>query len=276
MSIARARPEARPALAALMHADAVLPRDVAPGAELAGATSAALVTGATGFLGRQVVRELLLGTRNDVLCLVRGEDAAQGRERLAQSLRLAGIEAAEFAPRLQVVMGTADRRRFGLGDGDYRALTECVGRIFHCAAEVNWARGYRQLRASNVNGTLEVIRFACAGQRKRIFYTSTIAVCFATGQSADIDESSDMLEQVDKMPLPYAQTKCVSESLLRAAASRGLPVSVIRPALISGHSETGVAARLASALILSSPWAGSRRAARRPTAARRRSSGAAG
>lgn len=251
MSIARARLEPRTALAALMHADALLPQDVMPAAGNASESSASLVTGATGFLGRQVVRELLLGSRNDILCLVRGENPVQARERLAYSLRLAGIDAAAYAPRLQVVIGTVEQSRFGLGEAGYQALAERVGRVFHCAAEVNWARGYRQLRASNVCGTLEVIRFACAGQRKRIFYTSTIAVCFATEQFLEIDERSDMLPQVDRLPLPYAQTKCVSESLLRAAAGRGLPVSVIRPALISGHSETGVANNgdLISALI---------------------------
>jgi thioester reductase-like protein len=234
-----------------MGSDALLPDELVPGTASAIETSAVLVTGATGFLGRQVVRELLFASPGDIVCLVRAENTLQARERLAHSLSLCGIDLAAHGSRLQAVAATLEQSRFGLSDADYRALAERIGRIIHCAAEVNWARGYRQLRASNVTGTLEVIRFACAGLRKRVIYTSTIAVCFTSSALAEIDESTDMLPQVEHMPLPYAQTKCISESLLRAAAARGVPVSVVRPALISGHSETGVAnpSDLISALI---------------------------
>ncbi len=251
MSTARARIECRPALTELMHSDALLADDLVPGRAGAIDSPAVLVTGATGFLGRQVVREQLLASSSDIVCLVRAENTLQARERLAHSLGLAGIDFAAHASRLQAVAATLEQLHFGLSDADYRGLADRVGRIIHCAAEVNWARSYRQLRASNVTGTLEVIRFACTGQRKRVLYTSTIAVCFTTSALADIDESTDMLPQVEHMPLPYAQTKCISESLLRAAAARGVPVSVVRPALISGHSESGVAnpGDLISALI---------------------------
>ncbi len=251
MSIARARLERRPILTELMHADALLPDELVPGRAGVIETSAVLVTGATGFLGRNVVRELLLASSSNIVCLVRAENTQQARERLAHSLSLAGIDFVAHGSRLQAVAATLEQLHFGLGDADYRGLAERVGRVFHCAAEVNWARGYRQLRASNVTGTLEVIRFACTGPRKRVLYTSTIAVCFTTNALAAIDENTDMLPHVEHMPLPYAQTKCISESLLRAAAGRGLPVSVVRPALISGHSETGVANNgdLISALI---------------------------
>ena len=243
--------ERNSALTELMRADALLPEDLVPGRAGAIETSAVLVTGATGFLGRQIVREQLLASQSDIVCLVRAENTLQARERLAHSLGLAGIDFAAQGTRLQAVAATLEQLQFGLSDADYRDLADRVGRVFHCAAEVNWARSYRQLRASNVTGTLEVIRFACTGPRKRVLYTSTIAVCFTTNGLGEVDESTDMLPQVEHMPLPYAQTKCISESLLRAAAARGLPVSVVRPALISGHSETGVAnpSDLISALI---------------------------
>ena len=91
----------------------------------------------------------------------------------------------------------------------------------------------------NVHGALEVLRFACAVRAKPLLFVSTIAVCFAEGHNGAVDEDADMLDNVAAMPLGYAQSKCVAESLLRQASQRGLPVTILRPALISGDSVTG-------------------------------------
>ncbi len=223
-----------------MRADAQLPVDIAPGDADTVVRSAVLVTGATGFLGRIVIRELLARPYTEIVCLVRAANTLEARERLALSLGLAGIDFIAHAQRLLVVAAAVDHLQFGLSHDDYYQLADRVDHVYHCAADVNWTRSYQQLRPSNVTGTLEVIRFACTGHRKRVLYTSTIGVCFATDVPQSLDESRDMLPHIDHMPLPYAQTKCVSESMLRDASSRGLPVSVIRPALISGDSETGI------------------------------------
>lgn len=226
-------------MADLMRGDAALPAGVEPGRPGATAGEAVLVTGATGFLGRYLVRELLARPGLEIVCLVRAADVAQARERLRISLAGARVDWARCAHRLQVLAGAVDRPRLGLGAQAYRELAARVGAIYHCAAEVNWARSYRRLRTSNVLGTLELIRFACSGPVKRVYFSSTIAVCFARSGPAAIEEGTDMLPYLEQMPLPYAQSKCVAESLLKAAADRGLPVSVIRPALISGDSSSG-------------------------------------
>ena len=110
----------------------------------------------------------------------------------------------------------------------YEDLARRVGTVYHCAAAVNWALGYRRLRASNVVGTLEIIRFACVHAPKQVFFCSTIAVCFASPGPENVDESTDMLPYIEGMPLGYAQSKCVAESLLREAARRGVPVSIVQ------------------------------------------------
>jgi len=45
---------------------------------------------------------------------------------------------------------------------------------------------------------------------------------------------------VDRLPLGYAQSKCVAESLVREAGRRGLPTSIHRPSLLAGDSGSGV------------------------------------
>lgn len=224
-----------------MRSDAVLPANVVPEGVTEDPGHALLVTGATGFLGRYVVRELLQRPGAAVVCLVRAVDVATARERLLVSLKAAHVDVTLHAARIQVLAGAVDQPLLGLPALEYHKLSRQIGTIFHCAANVNWTRSYRRLRDSNVIGTLGLIRLACTGPLKRIYFSSTIGVCFATPGPEQVDESTDMLPYVDQMPLPYAQSKCVAESLLRAAADRGVPVSVIRPALISGDSLTGEA-----------------------------------
>jgi thioester reductase-like protein len=249
----------------LMQSDAVLSAGVAPAAEGGAAGDAALVTGATGFLGRYLVSELLQRPGLEIVCLVRAASVAEGKERLRAALLAAGVELFCYRGRIRVMVGAIDRPHLGLTPPAYAALSARIGSIYHCAAEVNWARSYRRLRGSNVLGTLELIRFASHGALKRLCFSSTIAVCFATPGPDRVDEATDMLPHVAHMPLPYAQSKCVAESLLRQAASRGVPVSVVRPALISGHSESGdanpgdliaalVAGCVASGAAIDSDW----------------------
>ena len=222
-----------------MLADAVLPPDVSAAGPPCERPRIALVTGTTGFLGRYAVRALLRDTDLRLLCLVRAGDHGQARARLLDALARVGVRDRAQLDRIDAVCGDVSVAALGLDRQRFDALAHAVDVVYHCAAEVNWARSYRQLRAVNVLGTLEVLRFACAIRAKPLVFVSTIAVCFAEGHSGPVDEDADMLPNVAAMPLGYAQSKCVAESLLRQASQRGLPVTILRPALISGDSVTG-------------------------------------
>ena len=224
---------------ALMHADAVLPADVQPAPCADGSPRIALLTGATGFLGRYAARSVLRSTDLRLVCLVRGNDDADARSRLHASLARVGVTAEAELARIEVVRGEIGACRLGIEEARYFGLAAQVDRVYHCAAEVNWARSYRQLRSVNVLGALEVLRFACEVRAKPLAFVSTIAVCFAQGHGGTVNEDSDLLPLIGDMPLGYAQSKCVAERLLRQAAARGLPVTILRPALISGDSATG-------------------------------------
>lgn len=224
-----------------MQADARLPDDIRPATAVQQDPTCALVTGATGFLGRHAVQALLRETKLHLICLVRDGDGVSARQRLLDALADIGVNSEVLLARITVVVGDIALERFGLPAEQYNRLAQDIGRIYHCAAHVNWARNYRQLRDINVCGALEVIRFASLETSKPIVFVSTIAVCFAIGHDVSVTEETDMLAQVERMPLGYAQSKCVAESLMRQASERGLPVTILRPSLISGDSRNGKA-----------------------------------
>ncbi len=223
-----------------MRRDASLPPDLVPaGAATGQQCRSILLTGGTGFLGRYLLRDLLASGGRQLFCLVRAADDESARSRLLSALNAAGAGLCELPAAIRVITGDASAPGLGLSAADYDRLAGEIGGIYHCAAEVNWARGYRHLHRTNVLPVQELIRLACRGPLKRIYFVSTIGVCFASSAPPRVDEDTDMMPHVEQMPLGYAQSKCVAETLLRQAAARGVPVSVVRPGLISGDTVSG-------------------------------------
>lgn len=209
-----------------MLADAVLPDEVQPPRFVHACTDLRhakriLLTGSTGFLGAALLNELLESTDAEVVCLVRDPTRAR-----------------QIIGRLDYVTGDLSHPRLGLGDSGFAALAGDVDAIVHCGASVNWIYSYSALRATNVVGTLELLRLAC-GRGIPFHFVSSLSVCYSTDGPRTADETFDALPHIRGVQLGYAQTKIVAESLVREAARRGLPARIYRPALISGHGETG-------------------------------------
>ena len=126
----------------------------------------------------------------------------------------------------------------GLDDDRFRELAETVDLIFHCAASVNYVYPYAAAKPHTVDGTLEVLKFACSGTPKPVQYISSNGV-FPGGDDAPYLENSETADFVDRMEGGYNQAKWVAERLVWSAVSRGLPVCLYRPGNIGHHSGTG-------------------------------------
>jgi thioester reductase-like protein len=191
---------------------------------------ALLLTGATGFVGRLLLARLTERVAGPVLCLVRCASREEGLRRL-------GL--AENPGRVEVIPGDLTAPRLGLGDAEYAALAARTSRVVHNGALVNFVYPYRSLRAANVEGTRAMIEFA-ADAGAEFHHVSSVAVFESQGyadadevrEDADIDLSVGLYDG-------YPQSKWVAEKLVREAGRRGLRVSVYRPGMVSGHSQTG-------------------------------------
>lgn len=204
-----------------------------------------LLTGATGFLGGFLLRDLLLHTRAQVCCLVRARNEAEGHTRVRAALRKHGLWDERFAARIEAVPGDLSEAMLGLSPRTWSYLADNVDVIFHSGAQVNYVAPYSAHRETNVGGTIEVLRLASRGRIKPLHHVSSIAVFGPSGffdkqQSIAEDEELDDHLDVLRFDIGYSASKWVAEKLVWEAWQRGLPVNVYRPGFIMGHSRSGV------------------------------------
>jgi long-chain acyl-CoA synthetase len=185
-----------------------------------------LLTGATGMVGREVLRRAAAdGRYARVLCLIRPEAERSASKRLADL----GIDAG----RTEVVAVPGDVTQQGLGV-DSELLQE-VTDVIHCAATVSFDLPLDRARAINVEGTANLLD-VCRGlpSLERIDAVST---CYVAGRRTGLIRESE-LEHGAGFHNTYEQTKYEAEQVLRAAMPE-LPIAVHRPSIVVGDSRTG-------------------------------------
>jgi fatty acid CoA ligase FadD9 len=211
-----------------------------------------LITGATGFLGRFLALtwlERLASSGGRLVCIARGSDAAQARQRIESALNtdpeLIGHFRALAADHLDVLPGDIGLPSLGLDEATWSQLAGTIDLIVHPAAHVNHVLPYNQLFAANVVGTAELIRLAITTKLKRVHYISTLGVN-AVGDHSNgrrlVDEDSDIRGAIPACALDnsyangYGVSKWASEVLLREAFDLcRLPIAVFRPGMILTH-----------------------------------------
>jgi len=198
------------------------------------------LTGATGFVGAFLLRDLLAQTEATVHCLVRAADGAAGRRRLRQNMERYGLWRDAFGDRVAAVCGDLADPHLGLSADAFRRLAQEMDVIYHNGALVNFVYPYEAHKAANVLGTQEVLRLAAAERLQPVHFVSTLSV-FHTGGHDDgaVFAEDDDLDDVGAPFGGYAQSKWVAEKLVMEAGRRGVPVAIYRPGLVTGDSETG-------------------------------------
>ncbi|MFF9087418.1 type I polyketide synthase [Streptomyces sp. NPDC014991] len=223
-------------------AEAVLAEDVCPAPVVVRCVTdpeRVLLTGATGFLGAFLLRDLMRTTRATVHCLVRAADEAAARERLRENLERYAVWGDVDPDRLAVVVGDLAQPRLGLPEDAFDALAATVDVVYHNGAQVHWLHPYEALRAANVRGTEEVLRLAARHRSVPVHYVSTVGVFADAAEDGRPLRVTDPTGPAERLPSGYLQSKWVAERLIAAAAERGLPVSVYRVDVVSGDQVNG-------------------------------------
>ena len=198
------------------------------------------LTGATGFLGTFLFRDMLDTTGAHIHCLVRAEDAVRGRERLLQTLERSFPGEELAVDRIVAVPGDLAQPCFGLDASTFEQLAEQLDLIVHSGAQINWLAPYARLKPTNVLGTETIIRLAAHRRPTPVHYVSSLAVFPILGHDAlrTIDERTP-LDHGGVLHGGYTQSKWVAEKLVADAQARGLRAMIYRPSLVVGDSKTG-------------------------------------
>jgi amino acid adenylation domain-containing protein/thioester reductase-like protein len=196
------------------------------------------LTGVTGYLGIFLLAELLHQTDATVHCLLRGASPEQAFARIENTLRHYRIWEEGFRPRIVPVIGDLSQPLLGLSAETFQELAATIDVIYHSGAMVNFVFPYSALKATNVEGTKQVLKLACTTRAKPVHYISALDV-FLSRFYHDRKIREDEPSRPGGQPSGYVQSKWVGEKLVHLAKTRGLPAVIYRPWIVMGHTETG-------------------------------------
>ena len=187
-----------------------------------------LLTGATGMVGREVLRRAERdGGFDEILCLVRPSGGVDAGQRLAALVDGLGIGWTG----VRAVPGDVTQPGLGMDTVDLLGVTHVV----HCAATVSFDLPLEQARRINVGGTENLL--AACREMPRLQRIDAVSTCYVAGRRTGLILEND-LEHDAGFHNTYEQTKYEAELLLRAAMP-DLPIAVHRPSIVVGDSRTG-------------------------------------
>ncbi|KAL8820717.1 MAG: hypothetical protein Q9223_001105 [Gallowayella weberi] len=182
-----------------------------------------ILTGATGFLGKELLRQLLrTESVQQVHCI-----AVRDETKLT-----------EFSTsKIKIHKGDLRDPLCGLSDAEAKNLSDRADLVIHNGADVSFLKSYPSLRAANVTSTKELLKLSLP-RRTPFHYISSVAAGRITGAETFAEVSLASHPPPVGFKDNYAATKWASEVFLEKAANAmagSLPVWIHRPSSITGE-----------------------------------------
>jgi thioester reductase-like protein len=192
------------------------------------------LTGATGFLGMEVMARALEKGDREVIALVRASDDAAAQERLDGILAKLWRDPSPYRGRARAVAGDVTSPGLGLAPGTRSAVASEAGAVMHCAASISFDLPLDEARAINVEGTREVI--ALAREVKRLARFIHVSTAYVAGITAGTFHEHE-LDAGQGFRNTYEQTKWEAEHVVNDASD--LDPVIARPSIVMGESTSG-------------------------------------
>jgi len=190
-----------------------------------------LITGATGFLGVQVVHNLLASHPGATLALLIRDRTGQSGQQRADLI----VPPAQRS-RVRVYSGDVSVPHCGLDAKTYESLSAEATRVIHSAATIRFDHSLDEARHINVEGTRRLLDFASRARQLRSF--TYVGTAYVAGERTGLIRE-DELAVGQGYRNTYEQTKAEAEALVRSRLG-SMPGTILRPSIIVGDSRTGV------------------------------------
>lgn len=197
-----------------------------------------LLTGATGFVGMELLARFLERGDRSVIALVRARSDEAARARIDEVLsNLFGARGRHHAQRVHAVAADLVAPRLGLSARRAEELARRVGTVVHSAASVSFTMPLSEAREINVTGTERMLDFAemaCAHGGLDCYGHVSTAYVAGTHEGRFRERDLDVGQGFNNS---YEQSKFEAEKLVRTRD--GLPFTVMRPSIIVGDRRSG-------------------------------------
>ena len=204
------------------------------------ALSCVLLTGATGFLGVHLLRELLDQGAEKVICTMR--DGSLSRFTATAAWYFGEDWIAKQLDRIEIISADLSVPRLGLSAEEYQSLLDRITSIWNCAADVrHYASDSEELMRTNLNGTQEMIRLALTANVP-LYHMSTTSVGgsrLLNGEDPAVFTEEDFYIGQDWQSNLYVRSKFLAENAIFQAIHSGLTARVFRLGRLVGRAEDG-------------------------------------
>ena len=201
------------------------------------------VTGATGAIGSALISLLLEDPNSQVWALMRAESCEHLKKRLEELITFWEMDheqAQDARRRIIPLLGDTDQSKFALSGDAYTEITNQCTHIIHCAGVVRMNLPLEVARQHALGSAQNIVELALAcqasGSLQKVEYVSTVGV--AGKMSGIVPET--WITQPREFHNTYEQSKAEAEDYLRRQIEQhSLPVTVHRPSMVVGDSQTG-------------------------------------
>lgn len=196
------------------------------------------LTGATGFLGAHILKELCLLNNVKIIVLIRGKTQSEAETRIKDSL--VNSFGQNFFKKnfrnLNVIRGDITKENFNIRSNFYNNLITQIAEIFHCAASTDFRMNLATARIANCFGTENILKLADRSKNLNKFHYISTAFVAGTKEGLFAESDFDVHQRFNNA---YEQSKFEAELLVRDFIKKRLKIHIYRPSIIMGEYYTG-------------------------------------